>query len=336
MDTQERKTDIMHQLETFSEIGKTITSSLNLKEVLQRVMREMERLLKPDNWSLLLLDEKRKELRFEIAVGKKLEKYREQKLRIDEGLAGRVAREGKPIIVEEIDSESTSGKRMSKRYIACIPLKTRGRCLGVIELVNTDKGSFSDDEIVLLTTIADYTAIAIENAMLFKRVEELTITDDLTQLYNSRYMHKYMDYEIERCKRYGCSLSMIFMDIDYFKEINDRYGHICGSKLLFEFARVLKENTRSIDVPCRYGGDEFVILMPETPKDNALIVAEKLREIINHTEFLSEEGINCHVTASMGVASFPEDAKNKLELIHLADKAMYSIKNTSKNGISAI
>ena len=215
------------------------------------------------------------------------------------------------------------------------PLKTRGKTLGVIELYNVGKERFSNDaDMLFLSTLADYTAIAIENSILFTKVEDLTVTDELTDLYNSRFFNQALDYEVEKATRYNYCLSMIFMDMDYFKTINDNHGHLCGSTLLKEVGEIIKVSIRNIDFACRYGGDEFVILMPETPKNMAQMVAERVRNKINENIFLKEQGVNCHVTASFGVATFPDDASTRTELIDLTDKAMYSIKNTTRNGIA--
>ncbi len=330
-----------YQLATFNEIGKALTSSLDLNEVLKIVMDKISELLKPKNWSLLLLDEKTGELYFEIAVGKGADKIKDLRLKLGEGIAGWVAKEKKPLLVPDVSKDPRFSKKADERSnfvtrsIICVPLVVRDKCLGAIELINkVEEDNFGEEDLTVLTTLADYTAIAIENAILFKKVQELTITDDLTKLYNSRFMHNRLDYEVERARRFKYELSMIFLDLDHFKEANDRYGHLCGSKILIEVAQLLKKNLRNIDMICRYGGDEFVILMPQTSKKNAVKVAQKLRRLITRAEFLKEEGINYKLTASFGVASFPEDAKNKIELIHMADHAMYKIKNRTKDGVA--
>ena len=329
------------QLATFTEIGKALTSSRDLKEILQVVMDEIHDLLQPRNWSLLLLDEVTNELRFELAVGEGADKLKELRLKIGEGVAGWVAREMKPLLVPDVNKDprfcrkADEVSRFTTQSIICVPLTTRGKCLGVIELINKveDPSGFSEDDLLVLTTLADFTAIAIENAMFLDKVRELTVTDDLTKLYNSRFLHSRLDYEFERAKRFNYDLSMIFFDLDYFKEVNDAHGHLLGSKLLKEVATLTASLLRAVDMACRYGGDEFVILMPGTPKKNAARVAEKLRDAFRNTAFLADEGLNLRLTASFGVASFPEDASNKDELIHQADNAMYRVKNRTRDGV---
>lgn len=329
------------QLATFTEIGKALTSSLDLREILNIVMEKISDLLHPKNWSLLLLDEETNELRFEIVVGKGSEKIKDLRLKVGEGVAGWVALEKKPLLVPDVAEDprfSSKADRVSNfrtKSIVCVPLLTRGKCRGVIELINKDEeGGFSEDDLLILTTLADYTAIAIENAIFFNKVQELTITDDLTKLYNSRFLHSRLEYEVERAKRFKYNLSMIFLDLDYFKTVNDTHGHLMGSRLLMEVARLILSMIRNVDMACRYGGDEFLVLMPETSKKNAMMVAEKIRTAMRETVFLSDEGINRRLTGSFGVASYPDDAEDKDDLIHLADVAMYRVKNSSKDGVA--
>jgi len=330
----------LKQLETFNEIGKALTSTLNLKGVLRVVMEKISQLIQPRNWSLLLVDDEKDELYFEIAVGEGVDRIKNVRLRIGEGIAGWVAKEGIPLLVPDVNKDPRFCKKideMSKfltRSIICVPLKSKGKVLGVIELLNKEEeGRFEEEDLTLLTTLADYTAIAIENARYLQKVEELTITDDLTKLYNQRYLFRLLDYEVERAKRYKTNIAMIFFDIDGFKRVNDTYGHLCGSKVLVEVARLIMSILRKTDMACRYGGDEFIIIMPQASKTQAYILAEKIRGLINNHRFLKEEGINIQLTASFGVASIPEDAADKNELIHLADQAMYQIKADTKNGV---
>lgn len=328
------------QLAMFNEIGKALASSLDLKEILSIVMVKISELLRPKNWSLLLVDEEKSEMRFEIAVGVGSDKIKDLRLKVGEGIAGWVAKERRPVLVPDVSKDPRFSKKADDaskfvtKSVVCVPLVNHGKCYGVIELINkVESGNFGDEDLLILTTIADYTAIAIENAIFFNRVQELTVTDDLTKLYNSRFMHDRLHHEVERAKRFKYDLSMIFVDLDYFKDVNDNYGHLRGSKLLKEIAQLFVHLIRGIDIACRYGGDEFLIIMPSTTKDNAHKVAEKLRGALNESVFLKDEGLSIKLTASFGVATFPHDAADKDELIHKADNAMYRVKNRTRNGV---
>lgn len=340
IDTSSEHSRRLKQLETFNEIGKALTSTLDLREVLKGVMEKISILLQPNNWSLLLVDDEKDELYFEIAVGEGVDRLKDIRLKIGEGVAGWVAKEGIPLLVPDVNKEPRFSKKIDEsskfvtKSIICVPLKNKGKVLGVIELLNKEEqGMFGDEDLTLLTTLADYTAIAIENARYLQKVEELTITDDLTKLYNQRYLLRFLDYEVERARRYKTSIAMIFFDMDGFKGVNDTYGHLYGSKVLFEVAGLVKSILRKVDVACRYGGDEFLIIMPQTSKSQAYIVAEKIRGMINNHTFLKEDGLSLHLTASFGVAALPDDARDKLELIHRVDQAMYQIKTHTKNGV---
>ncbi|MCK4738919.1 MAG: sensor domain-containing diguanylate cyclase [Deltaproteobacteria bacterium] len=333
----------INEIATFSSIGKELTSPIELKNVFRALTDQIRKLMAPCNWSLLLLDESGENLIFEIAIGEKAEKLHGMTYKIGEGIAGWVTKNERPKLIQDVSKEPLFSSKADEltdfktKSVVCVPLKVRGNCLGVIELINTaDEKTFTDSDLLLLTTIADYAAIAIDNAKLFKQIEKLTVTDDLTGLHNSRYLHSYLASEIERAKRYEYDLSMVFFDLDHFKEVNDTHGHLCGSKMLSEVADVVLETLRKSDVACRYGGDEFVILMPETSKENAVDVANKLRDAINKAVYLVEEGISCKVTASFGIACFPDDAKNEDELINMADVAMYQVKNNKRDAVAAI
>lgn len=340
-ETDELKRKI-EELSIFNEIGKTLTSTLDIKEVLNIIMMKIRELLKPDNWSLLLIDEEKGDLYFEIVVGERAEKLKNMRLNLGEGIAGWVAVKGEKLLIQDVskDERFSGGMDMVSGFetksVACVPLKCKGKVLGVIELLNKVKrDEFSEEDLFILTTLADYAAIALENAQFFQKVKELTITDDVTKLYNSRYMYDFLDQELRRCQRYEMELSIIFLDLDYFKSVNDTYGHLIGSRLLREIAQIISKKLRNVDIAVRYGGDEFVVILPSTSREAALHVADRIRDALNNMVFLQEEGLKIKQTASFGVSTFPRDATNKLDLIRQADKAMYHVKNTSRDGIEA-
>jgi diguanylate cyclase (GGDEF)-like protein len=225
---------------------------------------------------------------------------------------------------------------METRSIVAVPVRFRGHCLGVIELINcVAVEGFHDRDLALLEALADFAAIALENARHVQRIHELTITDDCTTLYNARHLNFILETEIYRSQRYGYEFSLVFVDLDHFKAVNDTYGHLVGSKLLAEIGNVVRGNCRLIDFAFRYGGDEFVILLPQTSKENACLVARRLHKLIREMHWLRSEDLDVRVTASAGVAAYPTDAKTKAELLHLADEAMYLVKNTTRDSVAA-
>ena len=182
----------------------------------------------------------------------------------------------------------------------------------------------------LLKTSLGY---SLRNALTFEKTRRLTFTDDLTALYNSRFMALYLDREIKRCRRAKSSLSLLFMDLDGFKQVNDVHGHLAGSRTLVEVGAVLEKTVRDADVLIRYGGDEFVIVFPETPLSGGLIIAERIRHVIAATQFLETRGIDARVSASIGIAAYPENAEDVRGLISSADAAMYRAKALGKNRV---
>jgi diguanylate cyclase (GGDEF)-like protein len=328
------------ELETLVEIGKALTSTLDLREVLSAIMEKVSLLLRPKNWSLLLVDDETGDLTFEIAVSPAADRVKGIRLRRGEGIAGRVALHGESLLIPDVSADPRFAVKVDEaaafttRSIVCVPLKSKNRVLGVVELLNNlDEGEFSEADLKILSTIADYAAIAIENARYFEKVHELVHTDDLTGLYNARRLLEFLDYETDRARRYGSALSLVFLDLDYFKAINDTHGHLVGSRLLAEMGQVIRRSIRSTDVAARYGGDEFVVVLPNTDKKGALTMANNLRERIKGGYFLADQGYRIRVTASFGVATFPDDAESKLALIRLADQAMYRVKESTRDAV---
>ncbi|HTC61483.1 MAG TPA: sensor domain-containing diguanylate cyclase [Candidatus Saccharimonadales bacterium] len=330
------------EIAVFHELGKALTSSLQLDQVLRTIMEKIDEFLRPDTWSLLLVDEAKQELYFELAVGKGAQALKDVRIKMGQGIAGWVAQHDEAVIVADVSkdtrffSQIDEKTKMETRSIVAVPVRYRDHCLGVIELINcVERDGFMEHDMALLEALADFAAIALENARHVKRIHELTITDDCTGLFNARHMDFILETEIYRSQRYGYEFSVVFIDLDHFKKVNDTYGHLVGSKLLADVGQIVKSACRRIDFAFRYGGDEFVIVLPQAMKENAFVVARRLHKLIGEKHWLIDQGLDIRFTASIGVASFPSDAKTKLELLHLADEAMYAIKNTTRNGVAA-
>jgi diguanylate cyclase (GGDEF)-like protein len=330
----------LQELGIFHDVAKALTSSLNLDSILQTIMEKMAEYFRPDTWSLLMVDEEKQELYFAIAVGDAAEALKTVRLKLGEGIAGWVAQHGESLLVPDVYTDPRFAKRIDEmtkwqtRSIICIPLKSKHRVLGVIQLINVDMEGFGGNEMLLLQALADYAAIAIDNARAVEKIQELTITDDCTGLYNARHLYKTLEAEVYRSTRFGYEFSILFLDLDHFKMVNDTHGHLIGSRLLAEIGYAIKAHLRLIDYAFRYGGDEFVVLLPQTSKDSALVVARRLRDVFRKEYWLKADGLNLNVRASMGVATFPEDAKSAHEIIRQADEMMYAVKNTTRDNVS--
>jgi len=208
----------------------------------------------------------------------------------------------------------------------------RGRafyCDGII--VVWKREPFREKDFPNMRFISEQISLSLENALDYQGAQEMVFEDDLTGLYNMRYLNVALDNEIKRAKRFKKGLALLFMDLDYFKEINDTHGHLIGSKLLKEVAKILNRCVREVDIAIRYGGDEFIAILPDTDPDGAEKVAERLRKKMEKHTFLAREGIRAKMTCCVGIACFPQDAQNMVDLIHLADKAMYRGKETTRN-----
>lgn len=182
-----------------------------------------------------------------------------------------------------------------------------------------------------LKFLQQHIKLALENSLRYINAQELAYIDDLTKAYNIRYLYISLENELRRAERFGTSVSVLFIDLDFFKKVNDTYGHLIGSKLLIEFTNEIKKCVRGIDTVIRYGGDEFIIICTETDTELAKKVAERIRRRTEECEFLKNEGYSIHITASIGIATYPVHGRTKTELIELADKAMYKGKEISRN-----
>jgi diguanylate cyclase (GGDEF)-like protein len=328
------------RLATLSDIVKTANSILEPRRVIDLIMTKIQVLIPCEAWSMLMVDETRRELRFEVAMGGKAQEVSGFRVRMGEGIAGWVAQSGKPVISNNVRRDRRfaprfdSETRFETRSVLCAPLIARGRTIGVVQVINRRGGGFTRADLALLLTLVEPCAIAIENALLFQRAEQLTITDDLTGLFNSRYLGLQLGREIKRCRRHSARLSVIFLDLDGFKGINDCHGHLAGSATLAEMGKLLQGCVRESDTLARYGGDEFVVLLPETAPEGALVIAERIRRAIEAHVFLTGQGLAARLSASVGVATHPDHADTAETLIRMADQAMYYVKQRDKNGVA--
>jgi len=325
------------QLLACVEIGKALTSSLNMDEILVTILRRLSELIKAKNWTLYLVDPGRQELRFEVVVGIDKELIGDVRIKLGDGIAGLAALTGEPILVPDHAHEDPRfNKRVDEltgfttRSLICLPLKIQEAVIGVLEVVNPEDPALFDESLMpVLSILADYVAIAIANARNYQQIEALSITDDVTGFYNTRFLHQYLDSLLGD----GSVVSLVFLDLDNFKHVVDSHGHLVGSKMLREIALVIGSCLGQDDRLVRYGGDEYIAILPDQDKRAALGRAADIRRSLEKTLFLQSEGLNVSITASFGVASYPEDVGSKRGLLQLADGCMYRSKELGKNRI---
>lgn len=224
-------------------------------------------------------------------------------------------------------------KKERGQFVLAVPLICGERILGVIEGIREGSGAraFKKTDVALLDSLSLPIASALANAVRIAEAERLSQTDDLTKLHNARYLRQFLLNEIRRARRYGSSVAALFLDLDDFKRVNDEHGHLVGSHVLMEMAAVILSSIRDTDAVARYGGDEFVIVLPDTGTELAGTVAERIRQKILRHIFTGGRRLQLSLTASFGVAAFPKHASSPQQLIACADTAMYEAKAANKN-----
>jgi len=220
------------------------------------------------------------------------------------------------------------------RSLICIPLVTKGSIHGILYLDDFKPRTFDQNRMSLISVLASFAAMAIENAKLHQETRQMAVTDALTGLHNRRYFESVLPQELERARRYGLSLSLLLIDADNFKKFNDTYGHPMGDRILATIGRSIKRVLRSVDFAFRYGGEEFVVILPETAVASACKVAERIRQriIVDSTKVLCRD-VAEPVTVSTGIACFPQDAQDAAALVAVADNLLYQAKGAGKNRI---
>ncbi|HWP34670.1 MAG TPA: diguanylate cyclase [Thermodesulfobacteriota bacterium] len=220
------------------------------------------------------------------------------------------------------------------RTAVLVPVRGQHFAPGVVVVFSgAGRHGYDRDDLQHAAFIAEQAAIALDNAAKYLDARQLAYIDELTKLYNVRYLDVVLDRELRRADRYKTTVSLLFLDLDLFKAVNDVHGHLVGSRVLVEVAQVLRRCVREIDPIIRYGGDEYTIVLADTDRRGAFVVAERIRKGIEEHTFLTAEGLAVRLTACIGVACYPEDAKTKQQLLDMADKAMYRAKASERNRV---
>lgn len=328
------------QIETLFNIVATVSQTLNLSELLDSVLERVLSVSDIEAGGIFLLDGTTNDLvlRAHRGVSEQFARHVER-MTVGEGFARRAARARRPIIAGDLPANAKFADVLARKEgiesLAAIPIMVKDRFLGVMNLISNRRRDFSDQEVRLLEAIASQIGVAVENAQLYEQAMELAFTDGLTGLYNRRYLMEQIERELSRSHRSGSPVTLIMIDLDGLKTINDRYGHHQGDSVLSEIGRIIKANTRSSDVAARWGGDEFVLLAPETDSSGAHKIADRIRSQVERFR-TKMDGVQVRVSISVGIASCSAEPHSGhmatiTELLQRADEAMYEAKKLGGN-----
>ena len=330
----------MDHLRVFHDVARALTSSLELEEILGAIMNKMAQFFGPERWSLLMVDDRAQELYYAIAVGENAESLKGLRVPLGEGVAGWVASTGNPLVVPDVSLDphwASFAKKhpdLNIQSIACLPIRSENRTLGVIQLLNSKLDLLSEYSISFLRILCDYAAIAIRNARSMALIQELSITDDCTGLFNARHLYNMLDEQVAGNGVRKQEFSLLFLDLDHFKAVNDTHGHLRGTRLLAEIGSLLKRCLGPANLAFRYGGDEFVALMPNLTKQAAMTMTMGLCDQLRKARFLEGDGLSLTVLASFGLATFPEDGDSVHAILRSADMMMYEAKNSTRDNVA--
>jgi len=333
------------QLKKLLDASNRMHSSLDQQRVAVEILSEFSQWVSADSWHLYVVSDDEK---FMELIGSEGIRTKPPSLTLrtnGPGIIERVWQQGEMVVLSQIELgqigvgakelREKDEQAKSASSILCFPLKVGQSVIGVGQAIRVEnKSAFSVGEQEALKQVSTVAALALSNATQFARAEKLYMQDDLTQLHNSRYLRQYLEAELRRTRRYGGQVAVVFIDLDGFKGVNDRYGHRVGSETLREMATLLRESVRDTDVVTRYGGDEFTIVLPETGAERAFITAERVRQRVAAHDFHGGSQHTFHLTASFGIASYPEcPAELAADLLEKADLAMYEAKAAHKNNV---
>jgi diguanylate cyclase (GGDEF)-like protein len=317
------------QLAFLNNISKTAISSEDSEQMLAEIVAEIQKNFRFDHIGIGILDYVTKDIEIKAEAGASSQTLG-KRIPLGVGILGRVARTGETALVQTIGEGHLQGVLADSRAVLCIPIAYGESLLGVLNVESRRQDAFSPQDVLIMNTLADLLATALHNAFVFQKLQQQSITDGLTGIKTRRFFWESLTSEWKRASRSGRPFSVVLMDLDKFKQVNDTLGHLEGDLVLARVGRLLEQKCRQSNVVARYGGDEFIILMPETGVEQAQILAERLRLWISTDPMLQEH----QITGSFGVASFPVHGFSVEDIIRIADAGMYVSKHAGGDRVS--
>lgn len=327
------------QLETMYETSRALGEIHNMEEVLDEILNITRRVMGYPACSILLLNAKedRLLLKARMESGEK-KSYKDPPIVELEGIVGQVVRTARAerVFDTELDPRYIPGLRGARSQMV-VPMTSRGAVIGVLSAESRQVGAFLDKDQKIFSILANSAAMALENAVMHKKMEELSVVDSLTGVYNYRYFSAKLMDELKRSRRYRQPVSLIMIDIDYFKRTNDRFGHQAGNVVLGGLVEVIQKCIRDTDVLARYGGEEFAVILPQTDKRDVAIIGERIRSMVAETAFGGfGEFPEMYITVSVGITTYPENGYAEHEIVRVADQALYRAKGSGRNLVCVI
>ena len=327
----------LRELSLLYDLSRLAQNAADMEQVYKVIVSQVQQVVPYENCTLFLLDTTRSRLEPKATRGRVVNLLDSYLFEKGQGVSGWVASKGKPLVISDLTRErnllhiETLPPRI--RSFIALPLKVRNIVVGVLQISHSQPNAFSADDHQMLTLLAGQAAATIERSEAIHTLETLAITDGLTNTYNHRYFLMRFDDEMRRCKRYHLTLSVMLLDLDYFKQVNDRHGHPSGDAILQQFAQLLQSSVRETETVARYGGEEFALLLPQTGLEQAGFAAERVRAAIEAHTFHSLDGQPIRLTASIGIAACPPHGRTRREMLEQADRALYTAKNAGRNCI---
>ena len=328
----EKLSKSVRQLSALNDLSKSLGSSLKLDDMLNTIAEHMKQIIDYQSFIIFFVkkDSNEMELVPKRVISPYVELFKNITIKMSEGVLGWVISQKKPLFLEDTRESRLPNVVEYERSAIIVPMVVENAVMGAFYVGAAQPHFYTEDSIELVSTVTNQTAMAIKNAELYEQTLSMAITDGLTGLYTHRYFQERI---IEACKEYERtmkSFSLVMIDTDHFKKYNDTLGHPEGDKILKEISALIKSYTRDSDLVCRYGGDEFAVILKESDKENSVRTAERIREAFQyrfHTYPVK-------ITSSIGVANFPEDATNKIDLVTAADTALYKSKDGGRNQVN--